>query len=175
MKRQVPYRSVFFSGCLILLSPSGAILADTHDAELTARGRYLVQVAGCNDCHSPGYMATEGQTPEELWLTGDAFGWRGPWGTTYATNLRLLLDKLTEDQFLALARNLRARPPMPWFGLNKMTDDDLRAIYRYARSLGPAGEPAPEYVPPGAEPKTPFALFPAPPEAEDPPARGAGT
>lgn len=30
-----------------------------------------------------------------------------------------------------------------------MTDQDLLAIYHYVRALGPAGQPAPEYVPPG--------------------------
>src|SRR5438309_826042 len=58
------------------------------------RGRYLVQIAGCNDCHTPGYMQTEGKVPEAQWLTGDHFGWRGPWGTTYAVNLRQYMQSL---------------------------------------------------------------------------------
>ena len=39
---------------------------------------------------------------------------------------------------------------MPWFTLHDMTETDLRAFYRYVRSLGPAGNPAPAYVPPAA-------------------------
>jgi hypothetical protein len=53
---------------------------------------------------------------------------------------------------------------MPFWALNTMTDSDLRAIYRYVRALGPAGQEAPAYVPPGQEPKGPAVKFPAPPK-----------
>jgi len=57
--------------------------------------------------------------------------------------LRLRLDTMTEAQWLVYARNLRTRPPMPWFALAEQTDEDLRALYAYIRHLGPAGQPAP--------------------------------
>ncbi len=44
------------------------------------------------------------------------------------------------------------------------SEDDLRAFYRFVRKLGPAGGPAPAYVPPGQEPKGPFVQFPAAPK-----------
>lgn len=141
----------------------GASTAQATDDEMTQRGKYLVTIAGCNDCHTPGYLLSEGKTPEDLWLTGDTFGWRGPWGTTYASNLRLVAQSLTEDQWVSMAKNLRARPPMPWFNLNQMSEEDSRAIYRYIRHLGPAGRAAPAYVPADREPSPPFALFPPPP------------
>lgn len=137
--------------------------AQTTDLKAVDRGKYLVTIAGCNDCHTPGYLLSEGKTPEALWLTGDAFGWRGPWGTTYATNLRILVQNLTQDQWVMLAKNLRARPPMPWFNLNRMKEEDMRAIYQYIRHLGPGGKPAPDYVSPDREPPPPYALFPPPP------------
>jgi hypothetical protein len=93
-------------------------------------------------------------------LTGDSFGWSGPWGTTYASNLRLLLSGLTEDGWVQYARSLKTRPPMPWFNLNEMEESDLRAIHRFVRSLGAAGEPAPAYLPPGVKPAGPHALIP---------------
>lgn len=132
------------------------------DMKQVEHGRYLSRIAGCNDCHTPGYLLTEGKVPETLWLTGEKFGWRGLWGTTYASNLRLFITALTEDQWVATARGLKARPPMPWFNLNLMHEKDLKAIYQYVRYLGPAGEAAPAYVPPGQEPNTPYALFPSP-------------
>ena len=46
--------------------------------------------------------------------------------------------------------------------LRTMSDEDLRSIWRYVRSLGPAGEPAPAYVPPGQMPAGPVVLFPGP-------------
>lgn len=124
-------------------------------ADSVARGRYLVQIAGCNDCHTSRYAELGGKVPEQDWLTGDAVGWSGPWGTTYPINLRLHLADLTEEQWLVIARSAVARPPMPWFNLHAMSDADLLAIYHYVRSLGPAGTLAPAYVPPGSKPQTP--------------------
>jgi mono/diheme cytochrome c family protein len=125
-----------------------------------ARGRYLVQVAGCNDCHTPGYGPREGQVEEKLWLTGDAVGWGGPWGTTYPTNLRLLLGGMTRAQWIAHARAMKPRPPMPWFNVHAMTDADLGAIHAYTRALGPAGSPAPAYIPYGKKAAGPVVKFP---------------
>src|SRR3954466_12863196 len=61
------------------------------------RGRYIAKVAGCNDCHTPGYAMTGGQVPEKDWLVGDHLGWKGPWGTTYPANLRMSLANISED------------------------------------------------------------------------------
>ena len=149
---------------LMIFSMAMAANAAGSENDPVAHGRYLVIIAGCNDCHTPGYLPAEGQVPEDQWLLGDRFGWHGPWGTTYAPNLRLVAEGMTEAQWVAMSKALRARPPMPWFNLNRMNDDDLKAIYHYIRQLGPAGEPAPAYLPPGQEPPPPFATFPAPPQ-----------
>lgn len=130
------------------------------DKALIERGRYITKTAGCNDCHTPGYAQTGGEVDESQWLIGDSLGWEGPWGVTYPINLRLFMNDLTEEQWLAVARS-PARPPMPWFGLRDMTDEDLRAIYHYVRSLGPAGKPAPDYAPPGQVVTTPVVRMPA--------------
>lgn len=127
------------------------------------RGRYIAKIAGCNDCHTPGYAESGGKTPERDWLMGDGLGWKGPWGTTYPSNLRLVLGKLTEDQWVQLAHTAQYRPPMPWFALRDMSEQDLRAFHRFVRSLGPAGQPAPAYVPPGQAPAGPVVSFPEPP------------
>lgn len=132
------------------------------DAQI-ARGRYLVQVGGCNDCHTPGYAMSGGKVPEEKWLTGDGLGWQGPWGTTYPVNLRLYMQKMSEAQWVKHARTLSTRPPMPWFNVRAMSASDLRALYRYVRHLGAGGSDAPAYVPPGGKVVTPVVTFPAPP------------
>ncbi|MCC7081407.1 MAG: hypothetical protein IT530_12110 [Burkholderiales bacterium] len=140
-------------------------LAASADAKPgVERGRYLVKVSGCNDCHTRDYAPKGGQVPEKAWLTGDPLGWRGPWGTTYPTNLRLYFAELSEDEWVRRAKTLTARPPMPWFNVREMTNEDLRSLYRYVRSLGPAGKPAPAYAPPNREPIGPVVVFPSPPK-----------
>jgi mono/diheme cytochrome c family protein len=140
-------------------SVRAAPAATTVDAKAVARGRYLARTAGCNDCHTPGYATSAGQVDEANWLVGDSLGWEGPWGTTYPINLRLFMQDLSAEQWLQVARS-PARPPMPWFALRDMTDEDLLALYHYVRSLGAAGEPAPSYLPPGQAAQTPVVRFP---------------
>jgi mono/diheme cytochrome c family protein len=165
-----------FAARLITIVFAGALPWAIHAAEAAkppgakanasslARGKYLVTISGCNDCHTAGYAMTNGKVPEKDWLAGDRLGWRGPWGTTYAVNLRQYMQTLTEAQWVAKAKALETRPPMPWDNIRAMTTQDLRAIYRYIRHLGPAGEAAPAYVPPDKEPPPPFVTFPAPPK-----------
>jgi mono/diheme cytochrome c family protein len=145
------------TAALALACVTGAALAAGDDATL-ARGRYMVRISGCNDCHTPGYPESGGNVPEARWLTGSPVGFKGPWGVTYPSNLRLQVASMDEAAWMQHAREPR-RPPMPWFSLREMHDDDLRAMYRFIRSLGPAGDPAPAYAPPGAEVRTPWVLF----------------
>jgi mono/diheme cytochrome c family protein len=151
------------AAALLFLSSAGALAQSTKaqkgDANVE-RGRYLVKIAGCNDCHTPGYNASAGHIDESRWLLGDRLGWQGPWGTTYPPNLRLAFQELSLEQWLQRAR-LPMRPPMPWFSLREMTDEDLTAIYYFVRSLGPAGVAAPPYAPPGEPVHTPVVKFPA--------------
>jgi len=141
-----------------IVVPAAAMAADGAPDSQEARGRYLTIVSGCNDCHTAGYPEQGGAVPESEWLTGVAMGYQGPWGTSYPANLRLVVSRLTESQWVEHARKERL-PPMPWFNLAKTTDDDLRAMYAYIRSLGAAGEPAPAYVAPGGRVTTPYIVF----------------
>jgi mono/diheme cytochrome c family protein len=131
---------------------------------LVDRGRYLVKITGCNDCHTPGYAQTGGHVPEKAWLVGDRLGWSGPWGTTYPSNLRLSIRQFSEEQWVKAAHTRQLRPPMPWFALRDMSDQDLRAIYQFIRYLGPTGEPAPAHLPPDQRPPEPYVRFPDPPQ-----------
>ena len=167
LKLLLPF--LFVGGLLAMTHARGDIGAllpakEGYDMKVVERGRYLIKTSGCNDCHTPGYLQSEGKVPESLWLLGDTFGWQGPWGTTYPTNLRLAARSLTGEGWVRMARTLKNRPPMPWFNLNAMTEEDLAAMYQFIRYLGPAGTPAPSYVPPGQEPGGPHAIFPPPPK-----------
>lgn len=165
----------------VLLAASGcrepAVVAATATpapaqdlAALVAHGDYLVRVAGCNDCHTAGYPEAQGRIERSEWLKGSPMGYTGPWGTTYASNLRLVLADMDEAQWLDYSATLRTRPIMPDFALRAMTEHDRRAIYHFIRSLGPGGGPAPEYLPPGQRPPPPYMelVLPQAPEAGAP-------
>jgi mono/diheme cytochrome c family protein len=104
-------------------------------------GRYLVEsVALCWACHTQRDMQT-GQ------LTGPRFGgakafevkdgksWSPPNITTDPTTGKLAA--MTEDEFITRFRAGRLLPgsPMPWQGLMHMDEDDLRAMYRYLKTV----------------------------------------
>ena len=161
-------------GACTLTTPATPAAADTakatpaamSDADLLARGDYLVRIAGCNDCHTPAYGDRAGDVPKEEWLVGSPLGFHGPWGTTYASNLRMKAAEMDEAGWLKYTAELHTRPIMPDFAVRAMTEDDRRALYRFSRSLGPGGGQAPDYLPPGQTPPPPYlkmVLPPAPP------------
>lgn len=156
------------AGCGSDAVPTPVAAAETTagDEGLVAHGEYIVRIGGCNDCHTAAYAARGGDVPKAEWLQGSALGYHGPWGTTYATNLRLTVDGLDEAQWLAYTGNLHTRPIMPDFMLRQMREADRRAIYRFIRSLGPAGAPAPAALPPGQVPPMPYFQLVAPPPPE---------
>jgi len=159
----------FAAAFIIALGAVSAFAADREDLQGISkpsleRGRYIAQIAGCNDCHTPNYAQSGGRVPEKDWLIGDRLGWRGPWGTTYPANLRMTMARMSEEDWVRVARSAQYRPPMPWFALRDMNETDLRSLYRFVRSLGVAGEPAPAYVPPGKEPHGGVVQFPMPPQ-----------
>ncbi|WP_296599385.1 cytochrome C [Phenylobacterium sp.] len=144
-------------------APAGPRVVAANDIEA---GRYLVLVGGCNDCHTDGFPQSGGAVPEAQRLMGRAVGYQGPWGVSYASNLRLLAANTTEDGWVEIMKTKKLLPPMPSHNLAKMSDPDLRAIYRYVQSLGAAGQPEPENLPPGVAPKTPVEnMVPIPPKA----------
>ena len=132
-----------------------------------AAGKYIVAVAGCNDCHTPGWMEKGEAVPEGEWLVGIPIGWRGPWGTTYGSNLRLYVRNMNEEEFVKLMRTRTTRPPMNWPAMHLMSDKDLRAVYKYIRNLPAKGQRMPAWVPPDREPTTPWIsmepIMPKPP------------
>ncbi|NMF89176.1 cytochrome C [Aromatoleum petrolei] len=149
---------------LSLLACAAATAVLAADPAAAERGRYLVSIAGCNDCHTEGYAQSDGKVPEPQWLTGSAVGFSGPWGVSYPGNLRLVAAMLDEAGWLERVRQ-GGLPPMPWSSLRAMSESDLLAIYRYLRDLGAAGEPAPQAVAPGQPIATPhFVFVPQPPQ-----------
>lgn len=146
--------------------PAATAAAVPSDTELLAQGEYLVKIAGCNDCHTPGYMQAAGEVPKDQWLVGNPLGFHGPWGTTFAVNLRMKAAEMDEAAWIKYTGELHTRPMMPDFAVRAMRESDRVAIYRFIRSLGPVGEPAPAYLPPGQAPTAPYfqMVLPAAPQ-----------
>ena len=96
-------------------------------------GKYMVIMGGCNDCHTVGWDESGGNKPVEDWLTGNPVGFRGPWGTTYPSNLRLFVQQLSEDNWVNMLHTRSDFPPMPWANTHQVSDQDLRASYRFIK------------------------------------------
>lgn len=87
--------------------------------------------------------------------TNTAFS--GRWGVSYARNLtpdRVTgLGIWTEDMFIRTMRTGKHMgvsrpilPPMPWENLNVLTDEDLRSIFTYLRSIKPIRNEVPDPI-----------------------------
>lgn len=152
----------------ILLTVPAFASDKTSSSKSIQHGEFLVNYGGCQDCHTPGWAEHGGQAPKDVLLTGSGMNFQGPWGTTYAPNLRLYFSKLTLKQWIQNARNLKARPAMPFWTFRYLSDNDLTDMYAYIRSLGPAGEPAHDYVPPGQDAPAPYLklVLPQPPTVQ---------
>ena len=130
------------------------------------RGKYLVNITGCHDCHSP---KSQGMTPDparllsgrpsttpmpskadgEIHTSLDLTAWWGPWGQTVASNLTpdtatgLPARGYNEKTFVQTMRSGKkpngtaVLPPMPIEVYQNLTDDDLRSIWAYLATLKP--------------------------------------
>lgn len=126
------------------------------------RGRQVIGAMGCNHCHTPDYMMKRSSIPEDDWLVGSALGFRSPLGTAYPTNLRLWFSNASEEDWLVSARRMPEDSPMAWVMLSKSSDQDLRAIYRFIKYLGPKGVPALPRLGAGVMPTTQYMDIPSP-------------
>jgi cytochrome c len=95
-----------------------------------------------------------------LWngaATNTAFN--GPWGVSYAANLtpdtNTGLGIWTEEMFVKTLRTGKHMgtsrdilPPMPWPMYKNATDEDLKAIYAYLRTITPITNHVPDIQPP---------------------------
>jgi mono/diheme cytochrome c family protein len=147
------------------------------------RGKYLVTIGGCNDCHTPWKMGANGSEPDmSRMLSGHpedmkmppppkaqgpwvgSFGatmtaWSGPWGVSLTRNLNpdslTGIGTWTEELFIKTIRTGKhwgtsrpIMPPMPWPNYAQATDDDLKSIYAYLRTVPAIKNQVPDYIPP---------------------------
>jgi len=153
--------------------------APSPAATRVERGRYLVTIAACHDCHTPKVDAQMTPDPKRL-LSGrppttnppmqganeiraslDLTAWAGPWGNSYAANLTPdretgIGGRYNEAAFIKTIRTgvkpegEQLAPPMPWPVYRNMNDEDLKSIYAYLTTL-----PAVKNIVRAAPPVTP--------------------
>jgi mono/diheme cytochrome c family protein len=104
--------------------------------------------------------------PPGPWMTVAAASmtaWSGPWGVSYTANLtpdkETGLGEWTPEMFIATMRTGRHQgkgrallPPMPYFSVAHLTDDDIRAVFAYLQSVKPVHNRVPSPIDPPEEP-----------------------
>jgi mono/diheme cytochrome c family protein len=147
---------------------SRAVLA--QDSQ-TGRGKYLVALAGCNDCHTPGYFF--GKPDMTRFLGGSEVGFEIPdRGVFHSPNLtpdqETGLGKWSAGEIVtAITTGQRPdgrilAPIMPWHAFANLTPQDARAIAAYLKSLPPVKNQVPGPFGPNEKP-TSFVMKIVPP------------
>ena len=140
-------------GGAILLSAASAVFvlavignwrAEAADREQVQRGRYLVTLGLCNDCHTPGYFFWKPDTAR--FLGGSEVGFDLP-GVGVFHGPNLTPDKETgigewsaDDIVRAIQTGTRPdgrvlAPIMPWHAFAELTKQDALAIAAFLKSL----------------------------------------
>ena len=144
------------------------------DPPAVARGKYLVDIAGCNDCHTPGYFL--GKPDMARFLGGSDVGFEMPGlGVFVGPNLTpdnaTGLGNWTNAQIVAaLQKGERPdgrmlAPIMPWHALAGLTKQDVDSIVAFLRSLPPVANKVPGPFGPTEAPTT-FVMKIVPPPAK---------
>jgi hypothetical protein len=114
--------------------------------------------------HPQGTELSPATGPNGSWAwsaaaTNTAFA--GAWGISYTANLtpdqNTGLGIWTEDMFMKAIRTGRhmgvsrpINPPMPWPMYRHATDEDLKSVYAYLRTIPPIVNHVPDYQAPAA-------------------------
>jgi mono/diheme cytochrome c family protein len=182
--RQTALAAVACAAVIGLVVVVGAGSATTPaDQSPVQRGKYLVTISACSDCHTPMTIGLAGPEPDMKRFLGGhpqemklpappteigAWMWHGsatntafagPWGITYAPNLTPHTHGMaawTEEMFVRAMRTGKhmgqgrmIQPPMPWPSYGKMTEEDLKAVFAYLKTIPPVNNVVPDYQPPG--------------------------
>lgn len=134
-----------------------ASFATQASAQQIERGKYLVTIAGCSDCHTPGALL--GKPDFTRLLGGSEVGFEIPPGTFYGPNLtpdaETGLSKWSADEIVtAITKGIRPdgrelAPIMPWRALASLSKEDAYAIAAYLKSLPPVRNKVPGPFGPG--------------------------
>lgn len=130
-----------------------------------ARGKYLVKIMGCGDCHTPGYFLGKPDLAHPL--SGSDVGFAMPglgirWGANLTPDPETGLGKWTDAEIITALRTgvtpdgRRLIPAMPYGDFSALTDQDVRAIVAYLRALPPVRNVVPGPAAPGEKAPAPY-------------------
>lgn len=167
------YAAYAISAILATLVASHGAVAQSSQID---RGKYLVTLGGCNDCHTPGYFL--GKPDMARFLGGSEVGFEIPdQGVFYGPNLtpdsETGLGKWsTQEIVTAITTGKRPdgrvlAPVMPWNAFANLTPEDGAAIASYLKSLPPVNNKVPGPFGPKEKP-TSFVMKVVPPETPAP-------
>ena len=149
MRRSVQHAAI--AACAGVLGMAFINAAGAQQAQ-AERGKYLVSIAGCNDCHTPGYFF--GKPDMNRYLGGSEVGFEIPGlGVFHGPNLtpdsETGLGNWSIGQIVtALQTGKRPdgrelAPIMPWRAFANLTKDDATAIAVFLKSLPPVKNKVP--------------------------------
>jgi len=112
--------------------------------------------------HPEGMKLNKPPKLEGAWMaatTGSFTAWTGPWGISYTANLtpdqNTGIGIWTEDMFIRAIRegkhmgtSREILPPMPWAVYKNWTDDDIKAVFAYLKSIPAIRNQVPDPTPP---------------------------
>ena len=136
-------------------APDLSAIADPGERAIAERGRYLVLIGSCADCHAtPG---PQGPNLKEMYLAGGLKASRKGMGTYVSMNITPDMEtgvgKWSDDDLKRVLRNGiapdgRAIPGhlMPWPAFSNWTEEDRHAVVTYLRHIKPIAHriPAPK-------------------------------
>jgi mono/diheme cytochrome c family protein len=142
------WRSTLLVATAMMSASAAASAAETQ----VERGKYLVTIAGCNDCHTPGALLGKPDFSRTLGGSDVGFGIPGV-GTFVGGNLtpdkETGLGNWTADQIIAAItkgetpNGRKLFPVMPWPALAHLSSEDAEAIVAYLKSLPPVKNAVP--------------------------------
>lgn len=87
--------------------------------------------------------------------TSSFTAWGGPWGVSYAANLtpdkKTGIGAWTEENFISIIKlgihsslTRKIIPPMPWDEIGELSDEDLKAIFQFLKTVKPIKNKVPK-------------------------------
>src|SRR5215467_392708 len=142
LRRLNATRAIIVAAALALVARYALSYGLPAESAPAARGKYLVRLAGCTDCHTPGYFL--GKPDMSRYLGGSDVGLEVPGlgifvGANLTPDNETGLGRWTNDE-IATAIQMGVRPDgrvlasvMPWRAFAGMTRSDAAAVVAYLK------------------------------------------